>query len=144
MFIATGIYLGYKYWFEISSSASSYFSPPEVEQAKVKTGYFVIIKFSDPTVLHGKLLRGYVTTSTGEEDLGEFEVKDIRIWRTDGYRIIKDQIPVKYLPNHITISELIDKSEKVLFDADIKLGKTTIKTSDTNTRTRLTVTVTQQ
>lgn len=142
--VVVAILLGYRYWSNSSSKVLSFFDLPTIGPAKVKNGYTVQIKFSDPTALHNRALRGRVITTKGEEDLGEFVVKDIRIWRPDGYRIIKDTVEVKNLPEHITISERVDKSEKVLFDADIALGKTTIKSTDPTISSSLVVTVVKQ
>ena len=142
--IGAGIFFGYKYWFSGKNSVLSFFEAPEVEQAKVKTGYTVQIKFSDPTALHNITLKGRVLTGKGEEDLGEFVVKDIRIWRPDGYRIIKDEVPVKNLPNHITISQKNDASEQVLFDGNVALGKTIISSTDKSIASDLIITINKQ
>lgn len=141
MIIAAGLLACFRYWSTVRDGAWASFEPPAFTPAKIKTGYLVQIKFSNPNALHDKILLGQVTTLKGEESLGEFMVKDIRIWRTDGYRIIKDQIPVKDMPNHITISQKTSNGNTILYNANLTIGQNVLESVDKSVTSKSTITI---
>ena len=95
------------------------FDVPDVQEAEIKNVFGIKLELSDPSVFSHVMLSGKVTTEKGDVDLGNFVVRDIRLWRVDGERIIDDTFLLDSKPLYITINQKSGTSEKVIFEGEI-------------------------
>lgn len=116
------------------------FIAPSLEQAKQSHNYKLRLTFSSPEPLYKKTLRASIIHASGEESTGNFIVRDIRLWRTNGNRIINDEFTLPSQPLHITIYDTSDNS--ALFESDIDTNLTTIASSKSNVTTEAKVEIT--
>jgi len=100
-------------------SLKNNFTTPEIEKAEPARDYILTLKFLNPKLLQNKKFSGKVITSSGEQTMGEFTVRDIRLWRLDGTRIINDQFKFKDQPLYISINDISLPEQKIIYEGDI-------------------------
>lgn len=119
---------------------SAKFSAPQINDSEVKNNFKVKLEFSDPSVFSHVMLSGKITTEKGDIEFGNFVVRDIRLWRVDGERIIDDTFSVDNQPLYIIINQKSGSQEKVIFEGELE-NKTELQTKNDEFNSTLTVTV---
>jgi len=72
--------------------------------------------------------------------MGSFVVRDIRLWRLDGFRIINNQFKFKNQPLHLILNDITSGEPKTLFEGDIN-GPTTLNPTSQDIATKLNLTL---
>ena len=118
----------------------SIFAPPSVGPAQPSSNYILQLDFTVPAALYGRTLASKVITPSGEEEMGSFVVRDIRLWRLDGFRIINNQFKFKNQPLHLILNDITSGEPKTLFEGDIN-GPTTLNPTSQDIATKLNLTL---
>ncbi len=140
--IILAVFFGRTYFFDNKNDnvKSTEFASPEIKDKEIGNSFKVKLEFSDPSVFDHIMLSSKITTKKGEVDLGNFVVRDIRLWRVDGERIIDDTFSVDNQPLYIIINQKSGSQEKVIFEGELE-NKTELQTKNDEFNSTLTVTV---
>ncbi len=125
---------------QTDTKENSIFTTPIVEPATTDNNYTISLEFSAPSAMYNRILNLSVVTTDGNVDLGDFIVKDIRLWKVDGSRIINNEFSVASKPLFVTLYEHNGTQKTKLYEGEIEEA-TTLEPIDSQDNEQLIISV---